>query len=92
MSSNNEFTTGAKVFCATVSEGWTWPKGQVCINDTVSSHILEGDTLVPLDNTDPATCTARCDAFGYTLAGVDFSAECCSGAGLTGFSPSSSTQ
>jgi len=83
-SSNNEFTTRAQQMCVTVTEGWTWAQGQVCISDSVSSRILADDTIVPTDDGgDPASCTAQCDALGYTFSGVEFGGECHCGTGFS---------
>ncbi|KAL0948997.1 hypothetical protein HGRIS_009096 [Hohenbuehelia grisea] len=82
-SSNNQFTTRAGEHCTQVTEGWTWANNQVCINDTVSSRILERDTIVQLSNNSPEACTAACDALGFTFAGTEFGSECHCGVGLT---------
>jgi len=81
-SSNDESTKRAKEICVTVTEGWTFAQGQVCLSDSVSYRILAQDTIVPIDGgVDPATCTAQCDVLGYTSAGVEFGGECHCGNG-----------
>ena len=83
-SSNIVFNIKAQKQCVIVASGWQWAQAQVCIEDSVTSRILEDDTLVPLGaaNT-PLACTAACDAMGFSFAGVEFATECHCGTGFT---------
>ncbi|TCD62192.1 hypothetical protein EIP91_007250 [Steccherinum ochraceum] len=71
--------------CATVSDGWDWfdSTNQVCFVDNVISRLLQADQDVPVPDNSPETCTAACEALGYSFAGVEFGAECHCGTGLT---------
>lgn len=49
----------------------------------MSERIFERDTVVPLDNNSPDTCTAACGKQGFTIAGTEYSGECHCGVGFT---------
>ena len=68
--------------CVEIADGWTWPDGQVCLRDSVSSRTLQDDTIIPLPNNSPEACTSACDAMGFTFSGVEFGSECHCGTGI----------
>ncbi|KAI0291644.1 WSC-domain-containing protein [Multifurca ochricompacta] len=76
------FALGASAFNIPVIP-LNWTTQYACAVDVPSRVLANVVTTQYTDNT-PGSCVQRCDAAGYTWAGVEYSNECHCGTGLVG--------